>query len=147
MPSFVRPARRGVRRAVLDSGVLVSALISTTGTPAKLLLEARRGSFELIVSPLLLTKLETVLRRDKFRRYFDLTTVKEYIERLRHDSTVAPDPEGSAPLRAADPADDYLIDLAHSQNAILVSGDKHLLDLMGGGAPILMPGDLLAAVS
>jgi uncharacterized protein len=136
-----------VRRAVLDSGVLVSALISTAGTPAKLLIEARRGSFELIVSPLLLSELETVLRRDKFRRYFDLTTAEEYIERLRHDSIVAPDPENPGPLRAVDPADNYLIDLAHSQNAILVSGDKHLLDLMGGGAPILMPGDLLAAVS
>lgn len=147
MPSFVRPARRGVRRAVLDPGVLVSALISTAGTPAKLLLNARHGSFELIVSPLLLRELEAVLRRDRFRRYFDLTTVKEYVERLRHDATVARDPDGPGPLRAADPADDYLIALACSQNAILVSGDKHLLDLIGGGAPILAPGDLLAAVS
>jgi putative PIN family toxin of toxin-antitoxin system len=126
---------------------LVSALISVAGTPARLLLGARHGGFELIVSPLLLTELETVLRRDKFRRYCDLTVVKDYIERLRHEATVALDPEGPGPLRAADPADDYLIALAHSQNAILVSGDKHLLDLIGGGAPILTPGDLLAAVS
>lgn len=42
-----------------------------------------------------------------------------------------------------DPDDDYLIALAHSQNAVLVSGDSHLLDL-SGGAPILSPADFLA---
>ena len=136
-----------MRRAVLDSGVLVSALISPAGTPAKLLLGAREGSLELIASPLLLAELETVLRRDKFQRYIALATVDDYVERLRHDATVVPDPDGPAPLRAADPDDDYLIALAHGQNAILVSGDKHLLDLGGRGAPVLAPGDLLAAIS
>ena len=63
-----------MRRAVLDPGVLVSALIKPTGTPAKLLVQADGAGFELIVSPLLLLELESVLLRTKFRRY---ATVEE----------------------------------------------------------------------
>jgi putative PIN family toxin of toxin-antitoxin system len=96
---------------------------------------------ELIVSPLLLDELEGVLNRDKFRRYFDLTAAREYVDLLRHDATVVADPEGPPPLYSADPNDDYLLTLAHSQKAVLVSGDKHLLDI-GRGAPILAPADL-----
>jgi putative PIN family toxin of toxin-antitoxin system len=130
-----------VRRVVLDPGVLVSALINPSGSPGLLLLDIRAGALELVVSPLLLKELEDVLSRDKFRRYFDLTVARKYVDLLRHDATVASDPEGPPPLRSADPNDDYLIGLAHGQSAILVSGDKHLLDI-GGGAPILAPADL-----
>jgi predicted nucleic acid-binding protein len=41
-----------------------------------------------------------------------------------------------------DADDDYLIALAHSQNATLVSGDKHLLGI-ADGAPIFSSADLL----
>jgi len=131
-----------VRRVVLDPGVLVSALIAPNGSPARLLREIRAGGLELIVSPLLLGELEEVLARPKFRRYADLATVREYVGLLRREALAAPDPDDPSPLRSPDPDDDYLIALAQSQNAVLVSGDKHLLDI-GGGAPILAPADLL----
>jgi putative PIN family toxin of toxin-antitoxin system len=131
-----------VRRVVLDPGVLVSALISPDGSPARLLREIRTGSLELVVSPHLLEELGDVLARQKFRRYVDLATVREYVDLLRREALAVPDPDDPLPLRSADPDDDYLIALARSQNAVLVSGDKHLLDI-GGGAPILAPADLL----
>jgi uncharacterized protein len=131
-----------VRRVVLDPGVLVSALITPTGPPAKLLREVRNGDLQLIVSPLLLAELEGVLEREKFRRYVDLDTVRDYIGLLRREALGFPDPDGPPPLRCADPDDDYLIVLAHSRNAVLVTGDRHLLDV-NGGAPILTPADLL----
>jgi uncharacterized protein len=133
-----------VWRAVLDPGVLVSALISPTGTPAKLVARSREGDLELIVSPHLLDELEGVLRREKFRRYVDLEGVEAYLDLLRHDAALAADPEGSSPLRSADPDDDYLIALAHANGAALVSGDKHLLDL-AHQPPIYSPADFLAA--
>jgi putative PIN family toxin of toxin-antitoxin system len=132
-----------VRRVVLDPGALVSALITPTGGPAKLLERVREGELELVVSLLLLVELEEVLGREKFRRYADLDTVRDYIDLLRREAFVASDPEGPPPLRSADPDDDYLIALAHSQNAVLVSGDNHLLDL-AGQAPILSPADFPA---
>ena len=129
-------------RAVLDPGVLVSALITPAGASAKLLPEMRAGGFDLVVSPLLLEELEGVLRRDKFRRYADLDTVGDYIDLLRREAVLVADPEGPPPLRSADSADDYLIALAKSANAVLISGDRHLLDL-ADQAPVLSPADFM----
>jgi uncharacterized protein len=130
-------------RAVPDPGVLVSALITPTGIPAKLLLAARSGSFELIASPSLLEELESVLQREKFRRYVDLEVVAVYIDLLRRDAELAPEPEMPPPIRCKDPDDDYLIALAHDQNAALISGDRHLLDL-AEKIPVFSPAEFLA---
>ncbi len=129
-------------RAVLDPGVLVSALITPTGKPAKLLLAARAGNFELIISPQLLDELEAVLRRKKFRRYIDLDGVIAYMDVLRRDAQLAADPETPPPIRCSDPDDDYLIALAHSQSAALVSGDSDLLEL-AGEIPVFSPAEFL----
>lgn len=132
-----------MRRVVPDPSVLVSALITPTGTPAKLLQEAQAGGLDLVVSPLLLGELEEVLEREKFRRYVDLDAVRDYLALLRRDALHVADPEGPPPLRSADPDDDYLIALAHDQNAALVSGDTHLLAL-ADRAPVLSPADFIA---
>lgn len=127
-------------RAVLDPGVLVSALITPTGKPAKLLLAARTGSFDLVVSPLLLGELESVLRRKKFRRYVDLGGVAAYLDLLRRDAQLEADPDTPPPIRCKDPDDDYLIALAHSQSAALVSGDQDLLEL-ANKIPVFSPAE------
>lgn len=130
-------------RAVLDPGVLVSALIAPTGIPARLLRAARDGSFELLTSPLLLEELEVVLRRDKFRRYLALEDVAVGIHLLRTESQLVSDPRNPPPVRCQDPDDDYLIALAHDQRSALVSGDRHLLEL-AGKIPVFSPSDFLA---
>lgn len=133
-----------MKRAVLDPGVLVSALITPSGTPAKLLASTRSGSFELIVSPLLLEELRLVLRRKKFRRYVDLDAVDQYLGLLRRDAAFTDDPPGPPPIRCRDPDDDYLIALAHACAAALVSGDDDLLELVGQ-IPVFTPAEFLAA--
>jgi uncharacterized protein len=140
----MRCARRGVKRAVLDPSVLVSALITPAGTPAKLLAASRSGSFELIVSPLLLDELRLVLRRKKFRGYVDLDGADRYVDLLRRDATFADDPAGPPPIRCRDPDDDYLIALAHDRAAALVSGDDDLLEL-AGKIPVFTPAEFLTA--
>lgn len=52
-------------RAVLDPNVLISAAISAAGAPREILLAWTRGSFELVVSPLLLDELRDVLARPR----------------------------------------------------------------------------------
>jgi uncharacterized protein len=133
-----------VTRAVLDPGVLVSALITPNGTPAKLLLAARGGEFELIVSPLLLEELESVLRREKFRSCASLEVVGDYLELLSRDAEVVADSETPPPIRCRDPDDDYLIALAFSHDAAIVSGDRHLLEL-AGRIPVFTPAEFLMA--
>jgi putative PIN family toxin of toxin-antitoxin system len=131
-----------MRRAVLDSGVLVSACITPSGPPALLLAQAHGAGFELVLSPLLLGELETVLLRKKFRRYASVDEVRDYVAFLRRLGIVEPDPDQRAPLSCPDPKDEYLLALAYSQKAVLVSGDSHLLEIVSG-APICAPSDFL----
>ncbi len=135
--------RSGVPRAVLDTNVLVSALISPGGGSARLLLELRSGAFELIVSPLLIVELREVLRRDKFRRYVTEAEADAYVELIRTEAVLRPDPAPSPEPLGADPDDEFLIDLARDASVdALVTGDAHLLDLRAI-IPAMTPAEFL----
>ncbi len=139
--------RNGVPRAVLDTNVLVAALISPGGGSARLLLELRSGAFELIVSPLLLAELREVLGRGKFRRYVSEAEADAYVELIRSEAVVRADPMPSPEALSADPDDEYLIDLARDAGAdALVTGDAHLLDLRAV-IPAMTPAEFLEALA
>jgi putative PIN family toxin of toxin-antitoxin system len=132
-----------VPRAVLDINVLVSALITPQGASAQLLLELRDGAFELVVSPMLLAELDEVLRRPKFRRIVSQPEIDAYVQLLRRESIVVEDPAPSSEPLAADPDDEYLIDLARAARVdALVSGDTNLLALRGR-VPVTNPREFL----
>ena len=134
-------------RAVLDTNVLVSALISPGGSSAGLLLELRSGAFELVVSPTLLGELAEVLRRPKFRRYVTEAEADAYIDLILREAIVVDDPRPSATPISADPDDEYLVDLGRAAAAdVLVSGDAHLLDLRGI-VPVMAPAEFLASLA
>jgi len=116
-------------RAVLDPNVIVSALISPQGAPAKILREWLDGGYDLVVSPLLLAELERVLGYPKLRERVSKAEARELIELLRRGADMRADPSHVPPVRSADPGDDYLIVLASASQAVLVSGDRHLLSL------------------
>ena len=133
-------------RAVLDTNVLVSALISPGGPSAALLLELRAGAFELVASPTLLAELREVLGREKFRRYVTEAEVVAYVDLIEHEATILDDPAPSARPLSVDPDDEYLVDLARAAAAdVLVSGDAHLLDLRDH-LPVMTPAQFLAAL-
>jgi putative PIN family toxin of toxin-antitoxin system len=132
-----------VPRAVLDTNVLVSALISPGGGSARLLLELRSGAFELLVSPLLLAELREVLRRDRFRQYVSEAEADAYVELIRSEGVLRADPMPSPEALSADPDDEYLIDLARDAGAdALVTGDTHLLELRAI-IPAMTPAEFL----
>jgi putative PIN family toxin of toxin-antitoxin system len=116
-------------RAVLDPNVVISGLLSPTGNGARLLQAWQQGEFELIASPALLEELQRALAYPKRRRHISEQEAARAIRWLAESATSASDPTAPPPVRSNDPGDDYLIALAASQQAILVSGDKHLLDL------------------
>ncbi len=135
--------RSTVARAVLDTNVLVSALISPGGGSARLLLELRSGAFELILSPLLLAELREVLRRDKFRRYVSEAEADAYVALIRSEGVVRADPGPSLEPISPDPDDEYLIDLARDAGAdALVTGNAHLLELRAI-IPVMTPAEFL----
>ena len=138
--------RSSVPRAVLDTNVLVSALISPGGGSARLLLALRSGAFELLVSPLLLAELREVLQRDKFRQYVSEAEADAYVELIRSEGIVRADPRPLPEPLSADPDDEYLVDLARAAAADgLVSGDSHLLDLRDR-LPVMTPARFLATL-
>jgi putative PIN family toxin of toxin-antitoxin system len=136
-----------VPRAVLDTNVLVSALISPGGPSAALLLELRAGALELVVSPTLLTELGEVLARPKFRPYATEDEAAAYVELIRHETTIYEDPPPAGEPLSADPDDEHLLDLARAAAVdVLVSGDSHLLDLRGV-VPVMTPAEFLATLA
>ena len=133
-------------RAVLDVNVLISAILSPTGAPARLLLAWQTGAFELIVSPALLAELARALGYPKLRPLVPAVDADAYVDWLERSATVAHDPDRPPPVHAVDPDDDYLVALAANQRAMLVSGDRHLLAL-GEDFPVLPPGQFLATLA
>ena len=126
-------------RVILDPNVLVSAAITPLGAGARILLKAIDGAFELITSPLLLAELESVLLREKFRRYLSEDEARAFVDVIRRQGLYSPDPTGVAPRVTEDPNDDYLVNLAQVVQAdYLVSGDPHLTRLRGL-LPVLTP--------
>lgn len=136
---------------------MISAAISEKGAPWEVLRRWIAGEFDLVVSPRLLYELQTVLARQKFRRYFTYDEATEYVSWLHHEAEVVRDPPENVVrgVVEADPDDEYLVGLAGALggcDSYLVSVDRHLLDLPEGAvkdgegrtlARILTPGEFL----
>ena len=112
-------------RAVIDPGVLISALLSAAGTPAQILIAWREGRFESIASPFLLDELAAVLARPKFKAYVMPVEVDAYVEMLRREAILESDPP-SEPGLTPDPGDDYLVSLARAAEADVLVSDHRL---------------------
>jgi putative PIN family toxin of toxin-antitoxin system len=118
-----------VVRAVLDPNVIILAVLSPKGAPAETLRVWIQGGYELIVSPLLLAELGRALGYPKLRKRIGARQASLVIDWLQSSATVVKDPVAPPSVRSPDPGDDYLIALAESEQAVLVSGDDHLLGL------------------
>lgn len=133
-------------RVVVDVNVLISALLSSKGAPARIIVAWQSGRFELIVSALLLYELGRALPYPKLRRHITVEEATRVVAWLSRDATMIDDPGDPPPVRSVDPGDDYLISLASMANALLVSGDDHLLS-MRPSLPIHSPADFLKLIT
>ncbi len=134
-------------RVVLDTGILIAALI-TTDTPPALIYQAwRKKRFELVTSEWQLDEFRRVSRYRKSRRFLKPAEAGNLVNGLRHQGTVletlptvelSPDPEDNPVLAMA----------AASQAQYLVTGDKADLLALGtmGGTHIVTARQFIAAV-
>lgn len=130
-------------RVVIDPGVLVSAALVPGGKPDQLLRAWQAGQFEMLVSLKLLSELDEVLGREKFRHYLSAEEASEFVAYLRTEATLCLDPDVTDPV-TVDPDDDYLFALARTHRAnCLVSGDGHLLNIEAAKPPVLSPAALV----
>ena len=125
-------------RAVLDPNVIVSALLSRSGSPARLVRAWLDGAFELVVTPALLVELGRALNYRKIRARIAAEDAAALIGQLRVSATVVPDAEAPPEHHSRDPRDDYLLSVAAREHAALVSGDRHVLEL-AGSLPVYSP--------
>jgi len=132
-----------VTRAVVDSSVLVSALIARRDTPPSQVLRAwARERFELVVSPRLISEVAGVLARPKFERYLRPDEASDFLDMLRSDAVVHPDPAVVERV-TRDPGDDYLVALARAAQAVLVSSDRDVLEADIGDIEVLSAREFL----
>jgi uncharacterized protein len=115
-------------RLILDTNILLSALLSPRGAPAKLLEAWERKRFTLVACDALIVELQEVSERSFFRSRLRTGAAELLAAGIRDFSLFCRDiPSGPV---APDPKDSYLFALADaSQAEFLVTGDKELLAL------------------
>lgn len=133
-------------KTVIDTNVLISALISTNKIPAQIIRAWRAREIDLLFSQAILSEYERVLYYPHVQRYSKMT-VAEIDETLLNIQLYglfvhAPDLNH---LVSADPDDDKFLACAVAGEAdVIVSGDSHLLTLGSyDGIPILTPAAFL----
>jgi putative PIN family toxin of toxin-antitoxin system len=132
-------------RAIVDTSVLVRAVIRPTGPAGPVLTRLRRGDYTLLYAQPLLEELVDVLNRPRIRDKYgladqDIETVIGLV--LLRGETVEVGERVSA---CRDPRDDKFLEVAVAGDAqVIVTADQDLLDLHPfRGIPILSPGGFL----
>lgn len=137
-------------RVVLDTNVIVSALLSPTGVPARIVTAWQQERFELLVSESILSEYERALNYDRVRtrHRLDATEIAVLIDGFRQFAILVAEIE---PLHVVqdDPEDDKFLACAVTGRATyIVSGDTHLRDLeLYQGVSILTPNAFLEVLS
>jgi uncharacterized protein len=130
-------------RAVVDVNVLISAALSANGPSAEILRASRDGLFELVVSEMLLAELRRALGYPKLRKRIPPDKAAAFTNWVADHAILAEDPPDAPPVGSRDPDDDYLLALAISRRAYLVTGDQDLL-VLSDDLPILTPAQFAA---
>jgi len=116
-------------RVVLDTNILLSALMVRGTPPDRIYEEWRHGRFELASTERQIDELRAVVRRPFFQARLKASEIGRMINDIRRLATMC----DALPTvsRSPDPADDYLLALCEAAQAdYLVTGDKsHLLAL------------------
>lgn len=111
-------------RVVLDPAVLVSALITPQGNPAKRWQAVVDQRIEMVTSPLLLAELAAVLERPKFRTYAAPEESRAFVAEVARRSQRVSDTYDRPPV-SRDANDDHLFALAQVTAArAMVSSDR-----------------------
>ena len=126
-------------RAVLDTNVLISSVIST-GVPHEIVIKGFKGEYEIVVSTETLTEFRKTLLKYPDRFHLNEVEVQKEVETVRYFAEFV-DPDESVDAVDDDPDDDKFLEAAIAGNVdYIVSGDNHLLDLHEfRGIPIINP--------
>jgi uncharacterized protein len=105
--------------------VWISALINPSGTPARVVEAVISDQVVAVVTQHLLDELAAALIRPKFRRWVSLADAVAFVETLGGKADLRANP-GTPSQGTRDPNDDYLVALAETAGAVIVTGDADL---------------------
>lgn len=129
-------------KAVLDTNVIVSAIITGKGVPSQLLQAWRKQEWVLVVSPSLLQEVQRVLSVPKIAQVYAVTRqdIADLIRLFTSRATIVSE-NLTIPRTVRDPEDDHILACAKEGQAdYIVSGDQDLLTLTSyEGIPIVTP--------
>ena len=115
-------------RAVLDTNVLISSVIST-GVPHEIVVKGFSSEYQIVVSVATLTEFRDTLLKYPEKFHMDEEDVQEEVETIRYFAEFV-DPDEEITAVDDDPDDDKFLEAAVAGNVdYIVSGDRHLLDL------------------
>ncbi len=134
-------------KVVVDTNILVSALLVKAGKPAQIIEALDEHRYSLFLSPEILAETEDVLNRPRIRRRYPVT--KKDVARfltLLHECSTTIRPKLTVEVVKDDPDDNKFLALAKETDAdYIVSGDQHLTRLKEyEGISILTPAQFLA---
>ncbi len=131
-------------RIVVDTNVLISALLSANTSPGRIVAFWRARELELVVSPDMIAEVRQVLSYAKIRKRVSAEQARRFLKLLETDATLVT-PHDLVTVVQDDPDDDKFVALAMASGAeYIVSGDKHLLSIGAyQGVKILNPADFL----
>ena len=116
---------------VLDTNVIISALLSPKGPAAEIIRRWEAEEIEIVTSPPLISELERVLTYPRVRRHLQFSDdeIDTLLQRLIAATTVV-DPHSTLDLVSTDLADNRVLECAIAGGAsYIVTGDTHLLEL------------------
>lgn len=121
-------------RLVLDTNVLVSAILNPRGKPALILKLALRGVIELVISRAIIEEMNKVLHYPKLLKLLkkNKVSVEEVEAFINNIDTIAEITKGELVLEVIkeDPTDNIILACAVEGGAdFIISGDSHLLKL------------------
>ena len=140
-------------RIVIDTNILVSAILTPKGNPAKILKLVLEGKFTFIISPAILEETQQVLRYPRLVKLMQKNKItrKEVYDFLGKMSKVAVITPGKLEIDAIpdDPADNKILACGLEGEAdYIISGDHHLTDLkIFQGTKIVNPADFLKIIN
>lgn len=118
-------------RAVIDTNVLVSGIISPKGAPRKILDLARKESFKVVTSIAINHEILSVLHRDYIYTKYNITEeIVDDISTFLYEGTALTEDRYAVSKVKKDLEDNKFIACALEGEAdYIVSGDEHLLGL------------------
>jgi len=138
-------------RVVLDTNQFVSSVLVRHGLPAQLLDAWRRREYLLVTSPAIIAEIRATLHYPRLRRKYPITDeqVEQLIRLLEQDALLVAGTAEAAGAIVDDPQDEVVLACAVDGMAdVIVSGDRHLLDLVEyRGIPIVTARELFDRLS